>query len=300
MNTDNKNISVRAIKTLQKANIIYSFFIPGEDILKIADIQRVERAKDGELKGFQRRGIQTHVKSIREYLNKTDIIFLHAITLSFSSDITFKQSRGPSPEGVDSKSIPGILSIPVFEEGRKCALIIDGQQRTLALSESDNKDILVPVVGFVTDNVNTQREQFLLLNKGRPLESRLLNEIIAETDVVLPRQLAKRKVPSRLCDALDRTPNSPFYGIISRYSDQKDKKSAAVVRDTAIQNMINQSFSNPLGALYNFKGSTTQPADLKAMYDSLVSFWSIVKEVFPDAWGKDPRKSRLMHSAGIQ
>jgi hypothetical protein len=31
----------------------------------------------------------------------------------------------------------------------------------------------------------------------------------------------------------------------------------------------------------------------------LLTFWSAVKAVFPDAWGKDPRHSRLMHSAGI-
>ena len=35
------------------------------------------------------------------------------------------------------------------------------------------------------------------------------------------------------------------------------------------------------------------------MYRMLVSFWNAVKSVFPEAWGKDPRHSRLMHSAGI-
>jgi hypothetical protein len=30
-----------------------------------------------------------------------------------------------------------------------------------------------------------------------------------------------------------------------------------------------------------------------------VTFWSAVKAVFPEAWGRDPRHSRLMHSAGI-
>ena len=36
------------------------------------------------------------------------------------------------------------------------------------------------------------------------------------------------------------------------------------------------------------------------MYRLLVTFWSAVKIVFLDAWGKDPRHSRLMHSAGIE
>jgi hypothetical protein len=36
------------------------------------------------------------------------------------------------------------------------------------------------------------------------------------------------------------------------------------------------------------------------MYRLLVTFWSAVKAVFPEAWGKDSRHSRLMHSAGIE
>jgi hypothetical protein len=36
------------------------------------------------------------------------------------------------------------------------------------------------------------------------------------------------------------------------------------------------------------------------MYNILVTFWSAVRDVFPDAWAKDPRQSRLMHSAGIE
>jgi hypothetical protein len=36
------------------------------------------------------------------------------------------------------------------------------------------------------------------------------------------------------------------------------------------------------------------------MYDTLILFWGVVKEVFPDAWGKPPTKSRLMHGAGIK
>jgi hypothetical protein len=43
-----------------------------------------------------------------------------------------------------------------------------------------------------------------------------------------------------------------------------------------------------------------ETADLEAIYKVLVTFWSAVKAVFPEAWGKDPRKSRLMHSAGIE
>ena len=39
--------------------------------------------------------------------------------------------------------------------------------------------------------------------------------------------------------------------------------------------------------------------DTEVMLDLLNAFWSAVNEVFKDAWGKPPRKSRLMHGAGV-
>ena len=65
--------------------------------------------------------------------------------------------------------------------------------------------------------------------------------------------------------------------------------------------MIRSSINNPLGALAAFRVTTHghDDADVESMYRVLVTFWSAVKNVFPDAWGKDPRQSRLMHSAGI-
>ena len=64
--------------------------------------------------------------------------------------------------------------------------------------------------------------------------------------------------------------------------------------------MVRNSMSNPLGALSPYKPSARDPGDVAAMYTILVTFWSAVRDVFPDAWGKDPRQSRLMHSAGIE
>ena len=35
------------------------------------------------------------------------------------------------------------------------------------------------------------------------------------------------------------------------------------------------------------------------MYRLLLTYWTAVKKVFADSWGLDPKKSRLMHSAGL-
>ena len=70
--------------------------------------------------------------------------------------------------------------------------------------------------------------------------------------------------------------------------------------DNALITVIRSSISSPLGALAPYKASASTPADIPAMYRTLAAYWSAVREVFPDAWGKPPTESRLMHSAGIQ
>jgi hypothetical protein len=63
--------------------------------------------------------------------------------------------------------------------------------------------------------------------------------------------------------------------------------------------MVRNSINNPLGALAPYKSSGREGADVETMYRLLTNFWSAAKAVFPQAWGKDPKQSRLMHSAGI-
>lgn len=293
-------IVVRALHTIQGEQLdVYAFFIQGADIVKVADISRVERDDTDALKGFQRPEIRSHVKGIVDYLNQGSVLFPNAIILAMSPGVRFAASRGSKPTGDEGLAQSGTLTIPVYQEGKRVAWIVDGQQRSLALAQAAKKDIAVPVVGFVSDSLEVQREQFILVNKAKPLPSRLINELLPETGgILLPRDLSSRKVPSELCNLLNRDPNSPFHKLIKRPSDRAT--TAAVVTDTAVVTMIRNSINNPLGALAPYKASARDSADIESMYKLLVTFWSAVKAVFPDAWGKDPRQSRLMHSAGIE
>lgn len=295
-------IVVRALHTKQGPDLdVYSFFIRGVDIVRLADISRVTRDESDSLKGFQRPEIRGHVKGIVEYLKQGHVLFPNAIILAMSPEVRFAASRGTKPNGDEGIAQSGTLTIPVYEEGHRVAWIVDGQQRSLALAQANNRDIAVPVVGFVSDSLEVQREQFILVNKAKPLPTRLINELLPETSgVLLPRELSARKVPSELCGLLNRDPASPFHRLIKRPSD-RESASAAVVNDTAIITMIRSSLNNPLGALaaYRVSAQGREGVDLEGMYRLLVTYWSAVKAVFPEAWGRDPRHSRLMHSAGI-
>lgn len=298
---DNNDLVIRALRTEQGDGLtVYAFFVKGADIVRVSDISRIERSDAENLKGFQRTEIKNHVKGIVDYLNHGNVLFPNAIILAMSPEVVFKASRGTKPAGDESIAESGTLTIPIHNEGNRVAWIVDGQQRSLALARAKNKNIPVPVIGFVSDNIEIQREQFILVNKAKPLPVRLINELLPETNgLVLPKDLSSRKVPSELCNLLNQDKASPLYKLIKRISDEKSN-TGAVITDTAIITMIRNSLNSPLGALSQFRSANGKEGiDLEGMYKVLCTYWSAVREVFQDAWAKDPRKSRLMHSTGI-
>ena len=297
MTKSSDRVVVRALQTNQGDGIdVYAFFLYGSDLCRVADITRIAR-EEGELKGFQRREIRNHVKSIVDFLDSGPILFPNAIILALSPEIKFKLSRGSRPDGMVAVADSGTLTIPVRPDGERAAWIVDGQQRSLALSRTKNNKLPVPVIGFVSDSLEMHREQFILVNKARPLPTRLINELLPEVSARLPRDLAVRRLPSELCNLLNKDRASPFHELIRRESDPSG--SQAVVTDSALIKAIENNLKAPLGALAQYR-SGGEGADTQSMYQALLTYWSAVKDAFPEAWGKPPKKSRLMHSAGIR
>jgi DGQHR domain-containing protein len=293
-------VVVRAVRTRQGAGVdVFAFFLPGPTVLQVADIARVHRDENvGSLHGFQRPEIRSHVKQIADFLDHGPVLFPNAIILALAPEIEFRSSRGPAPEGLIEIAQSGTLTIPVRAEGKRAAWIVDGQQRSLALARTKNRDIVVPVIGFVSADIETHREQFILVNKAKPLPARLINELLPETSAFLPRDLSVRRIPSELVNWLNRRPGSPFRDLVRRISDGDEAK--GVVVDSALITAIKGSLNSPLGVLSPHKIDANGAPDLEAMYQQLVVFWGAAREAFPDAWGLPPTKSRLMHSAGIQ
>ncbi|ESY01391.1 DGQHR domain-containing protein DpdB [Mesorhizobium sp. LNJC405B00] len=295
--TNEAMLAVRAVRTEQADKAVYAFFVAGADLLKFAEISRVHRDGEGSLQGFQRKGIKSHVQAITDFLDQGPVLFPNAIILALSPRARFTQTRGEKPDGDVKSCEAGTLRIPLPNDGSKAAWIVDGQQRSIALSQAQNKSFPVPVVAFVSEELSVHREQFILVNKAKPLDPRLINELLPEVDTAFPRDLSSRKIPSELVNLLQTSPDSPFQGLIKRLSEDSR---IAVITDSALIKAIRNSINSALGALAPYKATPENPADVDAMYRTLVAYWTAVRRVFPEAWGRPPTESRLMHSAGIE
>jgi DGQHR domain-containing protein len=278
---------------------LFIFCLTADEILEVADVSRVSRSSAGELIGYQRPEVQRHVQEILEYLDGEHVLFPNPIILALSSKVRFRHSRGPNVS--DGLASAGVLEIPLpGPSDPKPAWIVDGQQRALALSRTRHKNLPVPVNAFVADTVAVQRDQFLRVNNTQPLPRGLVTELLPEVDSPLSPRLALRKIPSALCDLLNREPDSPFFGLIRRTSSSKEERRAAVVTDTSIVNMLQESLVSTSGCLFPYRNIATGETDMDGIWATLVLYWSAVRDAFPEAWGKAPAHSRLMHGAGIR
>lgn len=287
----------RALRLHQPGeHTLYLFTLDPEHIFQVAEISRMARDDAGQLIGYQRPGVQSHIRDIQSYLGGDDVVFPNSLILALDSSVRFRSSRGPHSS--DGSATGGTLEIPIHEE-RKPGWIVDGQQRALALSTVRRTDLPVPVSAFVTDNVEIQRDQFIRVNNTKPLPRGLVTELLPEVTVPISPRLAARKLPSAICDQLHRSEDSPFYGLIRRPSATKNERRTTVIADTSVVKMIEESLTSSSGCLFPFRNLATGQTDLDAIWKILTTYWTAVRDTFPEAWGLPPAESRLMHGAGI-
>ncbi|MFF3847580.1 DGQHR domain-containing protein DpdB [Streptomyces luteogriseus] len=293
-------ITRRALRINQHPDIpLYLFALEAGEVDLVADVARISRDEAGKLLGYQRPEKKQHVKQILEYLDGDEVLFPNGLILALPSSVRFRGSRGPNPS--DGLATIGMLEIPLPEsrEAPRPALIVDGQQRSLALARTRNAKLPITVAGFVSEDLHVQREQFLRVNTVSPLPSDLVSELLPEVNTQLPTKLSSRKLPAILVNALSQDADSPFKGLIKQASTTASRKSETVVKDNSLLQAITASLS-PSGVLFPYKDLSSGTIDTSTIRKILVVYWTAVRDTFPDAWGISPNKSRLMHGVGIR
>ncbi|MEU9379542.1 DGQHR domain-containing protein DpdB [Streptomyces sp. NPDC048279] len=290
----------RALRIEQNPKIpLYLFALEAGEVDLVADVARISRDEAGKLFGYQRPEKKQHVKQILEYLDGDDVLFPNGLILALPPAVRFKGSRGPNPS--DGLATIGTLEIPLPEsrEAPRPALIVDGQQRSLALARTRNSKMPITIAGFVAEDLDIQRDQFLRVNTVSPLPGNLVSELLPEVNTQLPTRLSARKLPATLVNALNQDGDSPFKGLIKQASTIASKKPETVVKDNSLLQAITESLSAS-GVLFPYKNLSSGTTDTATIRNILVVYWTAVRDTFPDAWGISPTKSRLMHGVGIR
>jgi len=276
-----------------KGRILYSFAIDGKIVPAIATVSRIRRRTAGALEGYQRPEVLSHISEIRSYLESVAPMIPNAVVIAFDPRVRFEPNEKGPENG--SYSRPGTIVIPLFPEQRddeKPGFIVDGQQRLAAIREARVESFPVCVTAFITDDVGEQTEQFILVNSTKPLPKGLIYELLPGTGATLPSLLQRRRFPAYLLSRLNLDEASPLKSKI-----QTPTNPQGIVRDNSVLRMLENSLTD--GALYRFRDRNDSAGKVDEMLLVLNSYWGAVRDVFSDAWGLPPRRSRLMHGAGV-
>lgn len=284
-------LRVPALEVRQGDRTLYSFAIEGKLAHKIAAVSRIRRSDKGALGGYQRPEVLKHIAEIRDYIESDSPMIPNAVVLAFDSRVKFVANKGAK----QTYSRPGELVIPFDPDARsddRPGFIVDGQQRLAAVRDARVKSFPICVSAFITDDISEQTEQFILVNSTKPLPKGLIYELLPTTEAMLPTRFAKRRLPATLLTHLNRDAVSPLLGMI-----QTPTNPSGIIKDNSILTMLEHSLTD--GVLFRLRISMGKRADVEPMLELLCAFWGGVQETFASAWGLPPKKSRLLHGAGI-
>ena len=286
-------LRVPAIEVRQsEGRTLYTFAIDGKDIPSFATVCRVRR-NGVDLEGYQRPEVLAHIAEIRKYIDSPSPMIPNALVIAFDSRVKFE----PGSDSASSTSYTriGTLTIPVdpkLADDAKPGFVVDGQQRLAAIRDAGVSSFPICVTAFVTKDIREQIEQFILVNSTKPLPKGLIYELLPGTTARLPTLLERRRFPAHLLDRLNRDEGSPLKGMILTPTAPD-----GILKDNSVLRMIENSLSD--GVLYRFRDPNTGGGDVDGMLGILRNFWAAVSTVFKEAWGLPPRRSRLMHGAGV-
>jgi len=281
-----------ALEIRQGPRTLYSFAVDGKQLELFTAVARTRRDAHARLEGYQRPEVISHIESIRRYLESPAPLIPNALVVAFDASVWFKASNSRTSVGY---ARPGTLVVPVDEswsEEEKPGWLVDGQQRAAAIREAAVDAFPVCVTAFITPHVAEQRAQFILVNSTKPLPKSLLYELLPVTAGRLPEHLQRRQLAAALLERLNYDEDSPLQHRVRTITNP-----AGIIKDNSLLRALDNGIS--YGALFRFRDPATGRGDVEAMLGVLKAFWGAVRQVFPKAWELPPRRSRLVHGAGI-
>ncbi len=258
---------------------VLTFTASAADILEFAAIDRAGRESDGSLSGFQRPQIAGHIRNIRDYLEQDDAVLPNPIVVAFLGGLTVvdRQVNGHCQIEIDTSS------------SAKPGLVVDGQQRLTALSQTSRTDFQLFVSAIVCRDEAELKRQFVLINSARPLPKSLIYELLPAMQG-LSRKMGERALAAELTARLNFTDGSALQGLIHQHTNPD-----GILKDTAIQKVIMSSASDGI-----MRELLQEQDGIMRCYGLINEYYWAIRNTFPGDWeGHKPKSSRLVHGAGI-
>lgn len=289
----------------------YQFTCEGRLIRSIAKVDRLD-AISGT--GNQRDEIRRHVQNIAKGIGTGTQVPNPVLLVLIADQVVGLEEEGapesfvrisplaeftrvtsPADENVVIQEFrPVQIDFPyraaAFDE-EKSALLVDGQQRTAAISLVD-----VEEVPHVSLSVNAEvassedaRAIFMVANSTAKIETQFSRALLAAMDQS-PGYLSNerpRAIAVRVLALEDK--DSPFYDLV-QYPGRRVAKKPPVAYNSLFQVVTTLHESGlPLG----------DPPE-KVLASVIKRGFGLVKKTWPSAWGLRPNESRLMHALGLR
>ncbi|MDC8906630.1 DGQHR domain-containing protein [Citrobacter freundii] len=320
-----KKITANFLKVTQPIGEFYCCVMKARDLYSISysDVRRLEEEQSEDnidtYLGIQRELNKSRVKKIREYIGSVDATFPNSIIVAIDGDFL----------EINDNEIT--IKFEDYQSG-KIAKILDGQHRLAGFEETDfsfisqydeKVDFEVLVTIFVEADLHTQAQVFTMVNQNQTKVNKSL--VYDLESLALARNPSK--TAHQIAVILNSREGSPFFRRIKRLGVKTIGVDSEVLTQAAfVDNVVKLISKRPsldrdilLGKKKNFIGIKNMqlPDNNNASFralpfrknfinsdDSTIAvvlhnFFSVVSELWPNAWDSKNRKSVLNKTVGF-
>jgi len=178
-------------------------------------------------------------------------------------------------------------------DSEKSAQIVDGQQRTAALSLVDIDEtpyVTLSVIAIPTDDDGARRI-FEVANTSVKITTDFRRALLASTDDAQGYQAYEQQVAKAVSTLVLRDEESPFYKIVRHPGVRYERGNTPHIPHNSLFSLVKEMLAAGLGQFCE-----TEEEICTLIKRSFLK----VKEKWPDEWNRKPSETKLMHGAGLR
>ncbi len=265
-----ETIQVQVARFEQNGQVMFVGVMDSSDLAQIANVD--VRDEQTNPNGYQRHRDETRCRRIAEFINEPTSALPGSILLNLRGSSTFSSNT--------ENGLQGTLLIP---NRKGAAWIVDGQHRMGGFEYTERK-FAVPVVFF--ENLPRRQEMvnFSVINDTQKgVNTSLTLSLLGE----LRENPQDWKIKAHdIVYQLNRDPDSPWLERVNMTGAKGMHRPVNLA-----------SFANALKPLLRQHGFF-QTMELNDQVLLLKRFWSVTRDMFPDAWS-EPRRHVLLKTLGV-